>query len=120
MQQHERPSGRRPAPAHPSRRPRLRLALATAAAVALTGTLLSATAGPATAADGTHAPRADFNGDGRADVLAGSYENDGNGAVLYLPSNGTKITATGSRTVSPSASGVSTTGYPNFGANFAD
>ncbi|MEU0214487.1 VCBS repeat-containing protein [Streptomyces sp. NPDC006265] len=62
----------------------------------------------------------DVTGDGRADVLAGSYENDGNGAVLYLPSNGTKITATGSRTVSPSDSGVSTTGYPNFGANFAD
>ncbi|MFH9988044.1 VCBS repeat-containing protein [Streptomyces luteogriseus] len=62
----------------------------------------------------------DVTGDGRADVLAGSYENDGNGAVLYLPSNGTKITATGSRTVSPSDSGISTTGYPNFGANFAD
>ncbi|MGW7212831.1 FG-GAP and VCBS repeat-containing protein [Streptomyces collinus] len=62
----------------------------------------------------------DVTGDGRADLLAGSYENTGNGAVLYLPSDGTKITATGSRTVSPSASGVSTTGYPNFGANFAD
>ncbi|PNG18305.1 VCBS repeat-containing protein [Streptomyces cahuitamycinicus] len=62
----------------------------------------------------------DVTGDGRADLLAGSYENTGNGAVLYLPSDGTRITATGSRTVSPSASGVSTTGYPNFGANFAD
>ncbi|MFI7140703.1 hypothetical protein ACIBQ5_24075 [Streptomyces massasporeus] len=62
----------------------------------------------------------DVTGDGRADVVAASYENDGNGAVLYLPSNGTKITATGSRTVSPSDSGVSTTGYPNFGANFGD
>ncbi|MEV5463265.1 VCBS repeat-containing protein [Streptomyces sp. NPDC002788] len=62
----------------------------------------------------------DVTGDGRADLLAGSYENDGNGAVLYLPSSGTKITTTGSRTVSPSTSGVSTTGYPNFGANFAD
>ncbi|MEU4463463.1 hypothetical protein AB0G20_07100 [Streptomyces sp. NPDC024017] len=106
MQQHERPSGRRHAPAHPSRRRRLRLALATAAAAALTGTLLSSAAGTATAADGTHAPRADLN--------------DGNGAVLYLPSDGAKITATGSRSVSPSDSGVSTTGYPNFGANFAD
>jgi hypothetical protein len=46
----------------------VRLALATAAAAALTGTLLSATAGTATAADGTHAPRADFNGDGIGDV----------------------------------------------------
>jgi hypothetical protein len=62
----------------------------------------------------------DVTGDGKADLLAGSYENDGNGAVLYLPSNGTKITTTGSRTVSPSTSGVSTTGAPGFGANFAD
>ncbi|MEV5436585.1 VCBS repeat-containing protein [Streptomyces sp. NPDC052682] len=62
----------------------------------------------------------DVTGDGRADLLAGSYENTGNGAVLYLPSNGSKITTAGARTVSPSASGVSTTGYPNFGANFAD
>ncbi|MFI6804265.1 VCBS repeat-containing protein [Streptomyces luteogriseus] len=69
---------------------------------------------------GTDVKLDDVTGDGRADVLAGSYENDGNGAVLYLPSNGTKITATGSRTVSPSDSGVSTTGYPNFGANFGD
>jgi hypothetical protein len=62
----------------------------------------------------------DVTGDGRADLIAGSYENDGNGAVLYLPSNGTKITTTGSRTVSPSTSGVSTTGDPAFSANFAD
>ncbi|MDT7846393.1 integrin alpha [Streptomyces justiciae] len=62
----------------------------------------------------------DVTGDGKADLIAGSYENDGNGALLYLPSNGTKITTTGSRTVSPSTSGVSTTGSPNFGANFAD
>lgn len=62
----------------------------------------------------------DVTGDGRADLLAGSYENDGNGGVLYLPSNGTKITASGSRAVSPSTSGVSTTGSPAFGANFAD
>ncbi|MFJ7180339.1 hypothetical protein ACIQXA_28990 [Streptomyces massasporeus] len=48
MQQHERPSGRRSVSAHPSRRPRVRLALANAAAAALTGTLLSAAAGPAT------------------------------------------------------------------------
>ncbi|MEU6683603.1 VCBS repeat-containing protein [Streptomyces sp. NPDC046832] len=69
---------------------------------------------------GTDVKLEDVTGDGRADVVAGSYENDGNGAVLYLPSNGTKITATGSRTVAPSDSGVSTTGYPNFGANFGD
>ncbi|MFF5007044.1 integrin alpha [Streptomyces phaeochromogenes] len=62
----------------------------------------------------------DVNGDGRADLLVGSYENAGNGAVLYLPSNGTKITTTGSRSVSPSSAGVSTTGTPSFGVNFAD
>ncbi|MFJ4538733.1 VCBS repeat-containing protein [Streptomyces tibetensis] len=69
---------------------------------------------------GTDVKLDDVTGDGRADVLAGSFENDGDGAVLYLPSNGTKITATGSRTVSPGDSGVPTAGYPNFGANFAD
>ncbi|GAA3568109.1 FG-GAP and VCBS repeat-containing protein [Streptomyces osmaniensis] len=62
----------------------------------------------------------DVTGDGKADLIAGSAENDGNGAVTYLPSNGSKITATGSRSVAPSNSGVSTTGTPYFGANFAD
>ncbi|MEU9731132.1 VCBS repeat-containing protein [Streptomyces sp. NPDC048002] len=62
----------------------------------------------------------DVNGDGRADLVAGSSENAGNGAVTYLPSSGTKITTSGSRTVSPSTAGVSTTGTPYFGANFAD
>ncbi|MER5178786.1 integrin alpha [Streptomyces sp. NPDC002896] len=62
----------------------------------------------------------DVTGDGKADLLVGSWENSGNGAVTYLPSDGTKITTTGARSVSPSASGVSTTGAPNFGANFAD
>ncbi|MFF0161650.1 VCBS repeat-containing protein [Streptomyces sp. NPDC005263] len=62
----------------------------------------------------------DVTGDGKADLLVGSAENAGDGALTYLPSNGTKITTTGSRTVSPSASGVSTTGTPYFAANFAD
>lgn len=62
----------------------------------------------------------DVTGDGKADLIAGSAENDGNGAVTYLPSNGSKITATGSRSIAPSNSGVSTTGAPYFGANFAD
>ncbi|MBC2903649.1 FG-GAP repeat domain-containing protein [Streptomyces cupreus] len=62
----------------------------------------------------------DVTGDGKADLLVGSGENAGNGAVTYLPSNGTKITTTGSRTISPSNAGVSTTGTPYFGANFAD
>ncbi|MFD9096148.1 VCBS repeat-containing protein [Streptomyces collinus] len=62
----------------------------------------------------------DVTGDGRADLLVGSRENAANGAVTYLPSSGTKIVTTGSRTISPSTSGVSTTGTPYFGANFAD
>ncbi|KUO15449.1 FG-GAP and VCBS repeat-containing protein [Streptomyces dysideae] len=62
----------------------------------------------------------DVTGDGKADLLIGSYENGGNGGVTYLPSNGTKITTSGSRTVSPSTSGVSTTGSPEFGALFAN
>lgn len=62
----------------------------------------------------------DVTGDGRADLLVGSYENAGNGSVTYLPSNGTTITTSGSRTLSPSTSGVSTTGSPQFGALFAD
>ncbi len=62
----------------------------------------------------------DVNGDGKADLVVGSYENSANGAVTYLPSDGTKITATGSRSFGPSAVGVSTTGTPQFGALFAD
>lgn len=62
----------------------------------------------------------DVTGDGKADLIVGSYENSGNGAVTYLPSNGSVITTTGSRTVSPSTSGVSTTGTPQFSAVFAD
>ncbi len=62
----------------------------------------------------------DVTGDGKADLVVGTGENDGNGNLVYLPSNGSKITATGSRAISPSALGVSTAGYPVVGANFAD
>jgi hypothetical protein len=62
----------------------------------------------------------DVTGDGKADLVVGSYENGGDGALTYLPSNGTKITATGSRAVPANAVGVSTTGSPQFGALFAD
>ncbi|MDH6225884.1 MULTISPECIES: VCBS repeat-containing protein [Streptomyces] len=62
----------------------------------------------------------DVNGDGRADLTVGSGENDGNGSITYLPSDGSRITATGSRSISPTALGVSTSGYPMVGANFAD
>jgi hypothetical protein len=62
----------------------------------------------------------DVTGDGRADVVVGSGENDGNGSLTFLPSDGTRITTTGSRALSPSALGVSTSGTPLLGANFAD
>ncbi|MER5749228.1 VCBS repeat-containing protein [Streptomyces sp. NPDC002088] len=62
----------------------------------------------------------DVTGDGKADLIAGSGENSGDGSITYLPSNGTKITATGARSIWPADAGVSTTGTPFFGANFAD
>lgn len=62
----------------------------------------------------------DVTGDGKADLVIGSYENAGNGGLTYLPSNGTKITTSGSRAVAPSTSGLSTSGSPAFGAVFAD
>lgn len=62
----------------------------------------------------------DVTGDGKADLVVGSYENSGDGAVTYLPSSGTKITTSGSRTFGASTVGVSTTGTPQFGAVFAD
>ncbi|MGW2787561.1 FG-GAP and VCBS repeat-containing protein [Streptomyces populi] len=62
----------------------------------------------------------DVNGDGKADLLVGSYENSADGAVVYLPSDGHAITTAGSRFVAPDASGVSTSGTPQFGALFAD
>ncbi|ARP71007.1 hypothetical protein LK07_15870 [Streptomyces pluripotens] len=62
----------------------------------------------------------DVTGDGKADLVVGSYENGGNGAVTYLPSNGTKITTSGARFISCTSAGVSTAGAPLFGVNFAD
>ncbi|MET9731948.1 VCBS repeat-containing protein [Streptomyces sp. NPDC006458] len=62
----------------------------------------------------------DVTGDGRADLIVGSAENAGDGTVTYLRSGGTKITASGSRVITPYAAGVSTAGVPAFGANFAD
>ncbi|MFJ9176760.1 FG-GAP repeat protein [Streptomyces sp. NPDC102360] len=64
---------------------------------------------------------ADTNKDGKADLVVGAYgENSGNGALTYLPSNGTKITTTGSRSISTSAAAVSTDGTPMFGGNAAN
>lgn len=62
----------------------------------------------------------DVTGDGRADLIVGSAEDKGDGAMVYMPSNGTKITTSGSRFIAPDTSGVSRSGTPYFGSNFAD
>lgn len=63
----------------------------------------------------------DVTADGKADLTVGAYgENAGNGSLVYLPSNGTKITTTGSRSLPTSSVGVSTDAQPLFGANAAN
>jgi hypothetical protein len=62
----------------------------------------------------------DLTGDGRADLIVGSAENDGDGTVTFLRSGGSKITTTGARLVTPYAAGLSLAGKPMFGANMAD
>ncbi|MCC9706569.1 FG-GAP-like repeat-containing protein [Streptomyces sp. MNU76] len=70
---------------------------------------------------GSEVKLTDVTGDGRADLTVGAYgENGGNGSVVYLPSNGSKITATGSRSLSTSSVGVSTDAAPLFGGNAAN
>ncbi|MEU9332900.1 VCBS repeat-containing protein [Streptomyces sp. NPDC048290] len=62
----------------------------------------------------------DVTGDRRADLVVGSGEDGGDGAVTYLPSNGSRITTTGARLITVAAAGVSAAGTPYLGANFAD
>ena len=63
----------------------------------------------------------DVNGDGKADLTVGvNGENDFNGALVALRSDGAKITATGSIGISATAAGLSTAGRPQYGINFAD
>ncbi|MFF0290179.1 VCBS repeat-containing protein [Streptomyces sp. NPDC005262] len=63
----------------------------------------------------------DVTGDGKADLTIGAYgENGGNGALTYLPSNGTRITTTGARSLSTTSVGVSTDAYPGLGGNAAN
>ncbi|MEU1038093.1 FG-GAP repeat protein [Streptomyces sp. NPDC005551] len=70
---------------------------------------------------GSEVKLTDVTDDGHADLLVGAHgENDFNGALTYLPSGGTKITTTGARSLAPSSVGVSTDGYPVFGANAAN
>ncbi|UKY52110.1 FG-GAP-like repeat-containing protein [Streptomyces inhibens] len=62
----------------------------------------------------------DLNGDKKADLTVGAtYEDGGDGAIITLPSDGTRLTTTGSRYISPSTVGVSTAGAPQFGAIMA-
>ncbi|MFI9030285.1 FG-GAP-like repeat-containing protein [Streptomyces sp. NPDC053560] len=59
----------------------------------------------------------DIDGDSKADLTVGaSYENDGNGSVVSLLSDGARIGTAGARSVAPSAVGVPTTGQPQFGS----
>ncbi|MFD9134403.1 FG-GAP and VCBS repeat-containing protein [Streptomyces bottropensis] len=70
---------------------------------------------------GSEVKLTDVTGDGRADLTVGrAGENFGNGSVVYLPSDGTKITTTGTRSLGPSAVGVSTHSSPNFSADAAN
>jgi len=70
---------------------------------------------------GTEVKLTDVTGDGKADLTVGAWgENDFNGSLTYLPSNGTKLTTTGARSLSPTALAVSTDGYPELGGNAAN
>ncbi|MFE5208487.1 VCBS repeat-containing protein [Streptomyces sp. NPDC056600] len=88
-------------------------------------TLHQATSGvPGTAEDGDgfggDVKLDDVTGDGRADlVVASPGENDGNGGITFLPAGGGRITATGSRVLSPTALGVPTAGKPMLGEDLA-
>jgi hypothetical protein len=88
---------------------RLRLALATAAATALTGGLLTVAAGPATAAgSGAYA---DFNNDGISDVAfsAGDATVNGRagaGAIVALYGSANGLTASHRRTLTQDSTGV--------------
>ncbi|MGV9337380.1 FG-GAP-like repeat-containing protein [Streptomyces sp. NPDC003688] len=62
----------------------------------------------------------DVNGDGKADLVVGSSENGGDGSLTYLPSNGKKITATGSRYTGVGNLGISASGTPQLGSMFAN
>ncbi|MEU6662430.1 FG-GAP repeat protein [Streptomyces sp. NPDC046821] len=63
----------------------------------------------------------DVTGDGKADLTVGVFgENNYNGALTYLPSDGTHITTTGARSLAASSVGVSTAAYPELGGNAAN
>ncbi|KAB1143983.1 hypothetical protein F7R91_23990 [Streptomyces luteolifulvus] len=62
----------------------------------------------------------DVNGDNKADLTIGTNgENDWNGNVTGLLSDGTAIDTAGVVSFGPSAVGISTSGYPEFGSIMA-
>ncbi|MDG4858575.1 FG-GAP and VCBS repeat-containing protein [Streptomyces sp. T-3] len=70
---------------------------------------------------GSEVKLTDVTGDGKSDLTIGAYgENGFNGSLTYLPSDGTKITTAGARSLSTSAVGVSTAGRPVLGGNAAN
>ncbi|GAA2251968.1 FG-GAP repeat protein [Streptomyces amakusaensis] len=70
---------------------------------------------------GSDVSLSDLDGDGRGDLTVGVHgEDDYNGSVILLRSNGKKITTAGARTLSPGAIGISTAGHPGYGMNFTD
>ncbi|MFD8071823.1 FG-GAP repeat protein [Streptomyces sp. NPDC059718] len=69
---------------------------------------------------GTEVHLDDVNGDGKADLTVDAIgENGGDGNVTVLLSNGSKIATTGAKAFSGTL-GVSLTGSPRVGANFAN
>ncbi|CAL9508084.1 VCBS repeat-containing protein [Streptomyces sp. enrichment culture] len=104
----------------------LRTTLATAAAAALTGGLLTLAATPATAADSTHVPQADFNGDGIGDIgfsAWGAYVSGkaraGQFVVLYGTTSG--ISSAKRSVISQNTTGTPDAAEPGdfFGAEHA-
>lgn len=89
----------------------LRLALATATTVGLTGGLLTCSTVTATAADSVHHPKADFNRDGYGDVAfaagnatVGGKKNAGQIVALYGSKSG--LSATRRTTISQNTTGI--------------
>lgn len=98
----------------------IRTALATAAAVALTGGLLSLSTGSALAADSVHHHEADFNGDHIGDVAfsagwatVGGKKGAYQFVALYGSANG--LNAAARKTVSQNTTGVPGTAETNDG-----
>ncbi|MEV6698328.1 FG-GAP repeat protein [Streptomyces sp. NPDC051453] len=99
----------------------IRIALASAAAVALTGGLLSLSTGSALAADSTHVAQADFNGDGIGDIAeaagnatVSTRSGAGQIVVLYGTTGGINAT-TPRQTLSQNSTGVPGTAETNDG-----